>query len=154
MEFRRWAVVMSETTITEDNVVVLFKKFEDLQRDEAEITGEFMAEWERAYRKFDIVQAAINGDHVALAKFADPEVALAKSQVEGSIKTFGDTLVARVRSVATLASALKDAVSKRDGRLYGVTEVAKRSRRFAMAQDRRNYGPAAAVLPMERRDER
>jgi len=137
--------MMSDAQMTGENIVVLFKKFEDLQRDEQKILHEFCCEWEAAYKRFDVVQAAISGDNAALAKFDGTEVALAKSDVERSIKKFGDTGVADVGSVAKLAADLKAAVEKRNGRLFGFTALGKRSMRFAMAQDRRYYGPAATV---------
>ncbi len=134
---------MSENNM--ENVVVLFKKFEELQRDEDEIMREFLAEWEGAYQKFDVVQAAINGDNTTLAKFDNAEVSLAKAEVASSIRKFGDTKVAEVSSVAKLAGDLKAAVEKRNGRLFGFTALGKRSMRFAMASERRYYGPAATV---------
>jgi hypothetical protein len=131
--------------MTEGNIVVLFRTFEDLQRDEQKIMKDYFAEWEAAYARFDVAQAAINGDNTALAKFADADVSLAKAAVESSIRKYGDTGVADVGSVARLASDLKASVTKRDERLYGMSALAKRSRRFAMASERRYYGPAAAV---------
>jgi hypothetical protein len=132
-------------SMTGDNIVVLFRTFEDLQRDEQKIMKDYFAEWEAAYKRFDVAQAAISGDNTALAKFDNTEVALAKAEVESSIKKYGNTGVAEVSSVARLASDLKASVTKRDDRLYGMSALAKRSRRFAMASGRRYYGPAAAV---------
>ena len=49
-------------SMTEDNIVVLFKRFEDLKRDEDLILREYAEEWAESYVAFDVMQAAIGGD--------------------------------------------------------------------------------------------
>jgi hypothetical protein len=128
-------------------LIVLFKTIEELLRDEQTIMREYCEEWEAAYVKFDIAQAAIKGDNTALAKFDCADVALAKSEVASSVKKYGSTVVAEVSATAALANALKAAIEKRDRRLFGMTNLSKRAHRFAMASDRKNYGPGATSLP-------
>ena len=97
------------------------------------------------YVAFDVMQAAIGGDRTALAKFDNAAVMLAKAEVDAVVRKYGRPDIADMRSVAMLAKALEAAVKKRNDRLFGVGEVAKRSRRFAMASECKYFGPAASV---------
>ena len=121
------------------------KEFEDLKKNEDLILKEYADEWKAAYTRFDLAQAAISGDGTALAKFDNAEVAMAKAEVANAVRKYGTARVADVRSVARLVAELKAAVERRDDRLFGVGKLAKRSQRFAMASERKYYGPAATV---------
>jgi hypothetical protein len=125
-------------------LIVLFKSFAELQRDEDLILKQYAAEWERAYVIYDMTEAALNSDKTALAKFAGPELALAKAE---AARLKSKYRAPETQAMVTLVKSLKAAVEKRNDRLYGHTALAKRSMRFAMAQDRRNFGPAAKSLP-------
>jgi hypothetical protein len=129
----------------ENNVVPIFRTFDDLKHKEQRIMGEFLSEWEGAYRKFDAVQAAISGDSTALEKFATDEVVVAKYAVDNSIRKYGDAAVANIQSTATLAKTLKAAVDRRNERLFGLGALAARSLRFVTALQRRHCGPPASV---------
>ena len=122
---------MSENNV--ENIVPLFKTFEDLKSDEEQILKDFADEWERAYIQFEKRQ---------------PAVALAKAHAGHDCLKRADALLAKRNSIITLVNDLKAAVEKRDGRLFGFDELAKRSYRFATAE-RRNYGAAATILPIE-----
>jgi hypothetical protein len=136
---------MSKPMIEGSNIVPLFKNFAELQRDEDEILKQYAAEWERAYVIYDMTEAALNNDATALAKFAaSPEMALAKSEAQRLRSRYA---APETFAMVTLVKSLKAAVEKRNDRLYGHTALAKRSMRFAMAHDRRNYGTAANSLP-------
>jgi len=56
----------------ETNIVVLFKTFEDLQRDEDEIVADFQREWDDANAAFDLTYKTITADEAALTKWAAP----------------------------------------------------------------------------------
>jgi hypothetical protein len=132
----------------ENKIVPLFKTFEEMQRDEEEILKDFAAEWEHAYVLNDMAFAAIENDETAMAKFAgQPEMALAKAEVERQESKYSGDTLARVKATAALAKRLRAAVEKRDARLYGLSALAKRSMRFASAHARRSYGPGAPWLP-------
>ena len=135
---------MSDANISTENVVVLFKTFEDLKRDEDLILKEYAAEWEKAYVIFDMTEAALNNDAGALAKFIGPDLALAKAEAERLKSKY---TAPETQAMVTLVKSLKAAVDKRNERLFGYTALAKRSLRFASAHGRRNYGPGAASLP-------
>jgi hypothetical protein len=139
---------MDSAPMKEDNIVVLFKTFEDLKRDEDLILREYAEEWEKAYVVFDMTTAVIHDDQTAMAKFAGPEMALAKSEAERLKSQYGGSIaVAESKAMVTLVKGLKAAVEKRNERLFGHTSLAKRSLRFAMAHERRSYGPGAPALP-------
>ena len=125
------------------NVLPLFQKFEDMQREEQEALQEYASANERLFAKYDAVMAIVADDEPALAKFADSDVELAKAYV----RHHG----ARAKSEATTEAgiALLAALKRRNARLYGVGEVAKRSERFAMAVARRYRGPASEVTSIE-----
>jgi hypothetical protein len=135
---------MSNAEISMENVVVLFKSFEDLKRDEDLILKEYAEDWEKAYRIFDMTTAALNNDAAALAKFVGPELALAKADAERIKSKFA---VPDVQAMVTLVKSLKAAVDKRNARLFGCTALAKRSLRFASSHARKNFGPGATSLP-------
>lgn len=128
--------------INMENVVVLFKTFEDLKRDEDLILREYAEEWEKAYVIFDMTEAALTNDSAALAKFGGPELTLAKAEAARLKSKYH---APESQAMVTLVKSLKAAVDKRNERLFGVGEVARRSRRFAMASERRYFGPAASV---------
>jgi hypothetical protein len=140
---------MSSAPMTdEENIVVLFKTFEDLKRDEDKIIGEYEAEWAKAYSVWDLTRAVIDDDKTELAKFAAaPELALIKADVAASVKKYKDTAVANAHATAVCAASLRAAVEKRNNLLFGYSALAKRSLRFASAHASRNYGPGAASLP-------
>jgi hypothetical protein len=137
---------MSNAEINMENVVVLFKNFEDLKRDEGQILKEYAAEWERAYVMFDMTEVAFNKDETALAKFDGADLALAKSEAE-RLRSSGSMTTAKVQALVTLTKSLKAAVDRRNDRLFGHTALAKRSMRFASAHARRSYGAGATSLP-------
>jgi hypothetical protein len=122
---------MSENNV--ENIVPLFKSFEELKSDEEQILKDFAGEWEAAYVTFDERQ---------------PAVALAKVNAGNDCLKSADALLVKRNSIISLVNDLKAAVEKRNGRLFGFDELAKRSYRFATAQ-RRNYGAAATILSIE-----
>lgn len=150
-------------------ILPLFKKFEDLARDEEEIMADYVADWESAYEKFDRAQDIIR---TMEARATEPFKPLAKLEPENDspaallkairaefaevhaahdrIKREIEVNRERVRANATLAASLKAAIAKRNERLFGLGAVAKRSQRFAQAHSRKYYGPAAAVLSIDR----
>lgn len=126
-----------------NNIVPLFLDFATLQRQEHEIQQEFVNDWNAAYQRLDAVIAVIKSDQGELAKLATDDVDLAKTFVQ----QHGDRAKSEV--VRETGLALIAAARRRDERLYGVTELAKRSRRFAAAVDRRYRDPASAIISME-----
>jgi hypothetical protein len=135
---------MSNAPITEDNVVVLFKTFEDLKRDEDQILSEYEAEWAKAYSVWDMTNAAIDDDATAMAKFAGPEMTLAKTE---AARLKAKYRVPETQAMVTLVKSPKAAVEKRNDRLFGYTALARRSMRFASAHANKSYGPGATSLP-------
>jgi hypothetical protein len=135
---------MSKSTI-EGNIVPLFKNYEELHREECEIYKDHYDKWHAAYRKWDLVKAAIDNDENELSKLAagDSELDLAKSEAARLKKRYRDS--AEFFATVELAKYLRELVERHNDRLFGMSALAKRSMRFAMAQDRRNYGPAATV---------
>jgi hypothetical protein len=127
------------------NVLPLFQNFEQMQHEEREALQEYATDNEKIFAKYDAVMAIVADDEPALAKFADSDVELAKSYV----RQHG----ARATSEATFeaGAALLAALKRRNARLYGVGELAKRTQRFAMAVSRRYDGPTSAVVAMEKK---
>lgn len=162
------------------NVLPIFKSFTELEQDQQEIMSTFAAEWTEAYRLFDVAQAKIAKTestpgaeppqpslHLTKIMASMQQVALSDSfkklageAVEAlrEIKAGAGTVAAELRVVKLKAEAnrdlvdrLKVAIKKRNEAIYGNNEVAKRSARFATAHSRRYYGPAATVLPIDRK---
>jgi hypothetical protein len=160
--------------INMENVVVLFKTFEDLKRDEDLILKECSAQWDDAFSAFEVARdSVLAGDGAALAKVVDTAssfAALKKSGRYAALKKLDPSLCAKIDKISsefaivaaehhrlkteitakleviqTLHNARAAAIEKRNDRLYGNTALARRSLRFAMASDRRYYGPAATV---------
>jgi hypothetical protein len=130
-----------------DNVLPLFKTYEEMHADECEIHKQHYDDWHAAYRRWDLVNAALADDETELHKLAagDTELQLAKSEAQRLKKQHGG--IAEFLADGELASKLRSLVEKRNERLYGLGALAKRSMRFASAQARKNYGPGATSLP-------
>jgi hypothetical protein len=146
----------------ENNVIVpLFVDFETLQRQEQEITTEFQAEIDAAQKVFDSTFAALRQDTETLRKFESADQALAKATADRLLaenrarpafaKAGMGTIVAAAKFDAKniALTAVRDALLKRNHRLYGVGEAAMRTQRFAMAVSRRYHGPASDVVSIE-----
>jgi hypothetical protein len=125
--------------INRGNVVPIFQTHAELQRTEQEAHERLSQEWEAAYRKHDMVQGVIAGNAELLAKSAESEIALAKNYVERHGAN------AEYEAMKTLVHTLKNLADDYNAKLFGVGEIAKRSMRFASAQKRHYYGPAATV---------
>lgn len=126
-----------------ENVVPIFVTSDQMMAEQAEAEAEYATENLRIFAKFDAVCAVITGDPSALAKVADGEVDLAKAFVEQN----GD--MAQCRANYEAAIALKAAITRRNDRIYGVNEMAKRARRFASAVARRYSGPTSEVTQIK-----
>jgi hypothetical protein len=138
--------MMSESTIAEDTKIVpLFRTYAEMQQDECAIYKEHYDAWHAAYRRWDLVNAALADDDTELNKLAasDPEMALAKSDAERLRKLYHP----EISATAELASTLRKLCEKRNERLYGLGALARRSQRFASAHANRSFGPAAESLP-------
>jgi hypothetical protein len=162
--------------IEETNIVPLFKTYEELISDEKKILADCETESEAAFKAFEVARDAIISDDVALAKVVDttvsPLAALKKFSRYAALAKLYPALFAQIETMSnqfavvsaehkalkkqistkreviqTLENARKAAIDKRDGRLFGLTALAKRSMRFASAHERRNYGPGATSLP-------
>jgi hypothetical protein len=159
---------MSES-IEEENVVVLFRTFDELASDEAKIIAEYHQEWEQAYKAYDAAQSAVAASLAKVIPY-DPHISkmfgalkkLAQEMPErrSEIETMSADLtelaagsatlkrrLAEQQALTSLSRSLATAVTKRDERLYGFGALARRSQRFANAQARKSYGPAATSLP-------
>jgi hypothetical protein len=133
--------------VTEENKIVpLFKNFEQLHEEECVIYKEHYDAWHAAYRKWDLIKAALADDTAELNKLAagDAEMALAKSEAARLKKQY--RYHPDFYATADLVNTLKALVEKRDGRLFGLGAVAKRSMRFARAHASKNFGPGATSL--------
>jgi hypothetical protein len=159
------------------NIVPLFKTFDELERDQLEIIEQFRTDWDAAWKTFEAARSAIETDKAALAKLGDepPDrsltlAPLTKAEPYASVyKTYNDLVsefarvkaenrrlkarlnieLAKRQAVATLKMSREAAIRKRDERLWGHSTVAKRSARFANAQSRPYFGPAATVSALE-----
>jgi hypothetical protein len=123
---------------TGDNIVQLFKTYEQMHADECAIYKEHYDAWHAAYHRWDLVKAALADDPPAeLAKLAagDGELALAKSDA-ARLKT--TCCYPDVAADAELAKKLRALEEKNAERLFGLSALAKRSMRFASAHGRRN----------------
>lgn len=144
-----------------ENIVPLFVDFETLQRLEREITAEFQAEIDAAQKVFGLTFAALRQDTETLRKFdsADQTLAkatsarlLAENRARSAFAKAGmDTIVAAAKFDAKniALTAVRDALLKRNARLFGVGESAKRRQRFAASVSRRYVGPASDVVTIE-----
>lgn len=136
--------------IGESNVVPLFKTFEELQSDEAEIIADFNAELDEATKLLELTFAALQDDGDALAKLDSADLTLAKSTADRLLAErrrqnpkFGfATVVALAKLGAKTAAltAVRDALLKRNRRLFGLDNLAKRSARHAAAMARSSAG--------------
>lgn len=129
----------------------LFRSFEDLQRDEQRALQDFGKEWTGAFATFDLAGIVVEKMKAALAsaptaKNDTSEIGVAHSEEVDRLRKAYDIEAARHNALAALVEKLKAAVERRNERLYGMTAVAKRSMRFASAQQRRYHGPAATVI--------
>ena len=134
---------MTGQTNTWGNVVPLFKTFEELHRDEIAIFKHHHDEWTAAFRQWDLVCAALQNDEGELTKLAGAgaELSIAKA----AAARFKAHPAPELAAAADLAKRLRALAEDRDERLFGLGDVAKRSLRFASAQQRRYHGPAASV---------
>jgi hypothetical protein len=136
---------------SEDNIVPLFKTFEQLHSDECLIYREHYDNWHAAYRRWDLIKAVLADDDGAeLSKLAaaDSELGFAKSEAARLKKAHGAQL-AGFYACVELTAYLRSLVEKRNARLYGLNALAKRSMRFASAQANKFYGAGAWSLPAE-----
>src|SRR5437763_1981813 len=122
-----------------DNIVPIFVTPEQLARNEQEVEQWFAKEGEAAYPKINAAQAVIDGDADLLSKCAETEIGLAKPHVD----RYGAT--AEYEAMKTLVRKLKDLADRRNERLHGASELAKRAMSFASARERRYHGPVASV---------
>ena len=144
----------------EEKIVVLFKKYEDLKSDEARIVERFEEEWGKAHTAFDLAEvgiANIEAELPALEKAAQAAgAALAKSgnttdtlkQIKADMALLSKRLEiqqAKQAAMRGLLNAKREALDERNGKMFGLGDLAKRSLRFAKAQQRHYYGPAATV---------
>jgi hypothetical protein len=132
------------------NVVPLFKTFEQLQSDEAEILADYEAELDAAVKADDLARAGLGIDKDELSKLNTVDRELAKAAADRLLgEARGDVAIAKANLRTEGLTAIRDALRKRNERLFGIGELAKRSRRFATAASRRYYGPAASVTSLE-----
>jgi hypothetical protein len=126
-----------------ENVLPLFQSFEEMQREEHAALQEYADTTERIFAKYDTVLAIVADDEPVLAKFAESDVDVAKAYVQQHGKS------AKSGATYECGVALVAAIKRRNARLYGVGELAKRSRRFAASVSRRYAGPVSDVVAME-----
>lgn len=151
-------------------VVPLFRSYAELQEDEAKIMSEYATAWEAAFVCHDLAEVEIAKMESApagaslyksdpidqiITKLAGHGIAdnlkLIKSSFEDlrdrnrDLKKQLEIIVARRKAQADLIAGLKAAVQKRDDRLFGLGDVAKRSLRFASVQRRQYHGAPATV---------
>jgi hypothetical protein len=150
-----------------NKIVVLFKTFTELARDEEQIIADYYADWEQAYKVYDAAQSAVAAPLVvtddprisamfaALKKLAK-QMPERRSEIEKAsadlteLATGSATSKRRLaerQALTSLSRSLQTAVAKCEGRLHGFGALAKRSQRFANAQMRKSYGPGANLLP-------
>jgi hypothetical protein len=129
-----------------EKVVPLFQDYETVQREQYEICAEHLAAWNEAGELWKATCAAIDANNNELAKFAAPQVTLAKAEASRLLAKNRDIAVlAKMAATYELHERLQAVTQKRNDRLWGLNAVAKRSARFASAQPRR-YPTAATVL--------
>jgi hypothetical protein len=154
--------------INMENVVVIFRTFEELQRDQDLILADFEKQWQDAWDAFEVARDALRAEDeggtlakVIATPFFAARTLAALTKFDPSLRAEIDELSSQFAKVAAehhrltkqhevlqnLESARKAAIEKRDGRLYGFGKLARRSQRFASAHERKNYGPGGASLP-------
>lgn len=160
--------------MTEDNIVPIFKTFDELQADESAIVTDLEREWAEANQAYDAamervamikkappgdISEAYTGTVTALKKFAKlnpPSASTCHKIIQdlAAIETHridlaGELAIARAENdaITKLIGARKAALNKRDERMFGFGALARRSQRFATAQLNKSYGPGAASLP-------
>ena len=138
---------MSTPSTSENNIVVLFRSFDELAQEQHEIEAQYHIDWHKAYAVYDRTIAALEGDDTALAKFEAPEIALAKAEAARLKSENWRISLAKMDVVRKLAETLVALTDARNERLYGFNALVKRSVRFAAAQERRHYGAGAGSLP-------
>ena len=137
--------------IKESNVVPLFmKSFEELQHAEQQIIDDFNAELDAAQKVFDLTFTALRQDTKALRKFESADQTLAKATADRLLaenrgrpafaKAGMGTIVAGAKLDAKniALTAARDALLKRNRRLFGLDALSKRSaRRIAALSSRK-----------------
>jgi hypothetical protein len=112
-----------------NNVVPLFKPLEELESDEDIILEEYFAEWEAAFCRYDERK---------------PAIAFAKANAGNNMLKCIDAVIAEQNSLKTLVNDLKASKANCEERMFGFSELAKRSYRLA-TRERRRYRAAATV---------
>ena len=160
-----------------NNIVPIFKTFDELQHDHDEIRKDFENDWLEAFKIFDVARAAVlDEDKATLAKIVDTEpspfAALKKSGALAALAKFDPELSAKIdkmssefavvvaehnrlkKEITAGREAIKNlndgraaAIQKHDERLFGFGALRRRSQRFASAHERKNFGPGATSLP-------
>jgi hypothetical protein len=147
--------------MTKDNVVPIFKTFDELQADESAIATDATREWNEANQAFDAamskvaalrknppgdISAAYTSTIAALKKLAKQSPATASTcnsmihdlaaLEKRRIEFVGELAISRAETdaLSKLIGARKAALEKRDRRMFGFGALAKRSQRFATAQ--------------------
>jgi hypothetical protein len=159
---------------TGDNIVPLFRTFDELQANETAIAVDAVREWNEANQAYDAAMSKvaalkknppgdISEDYprtiAALKKMATQNPSAA-STCNSMIQDLAALEIHRIDlasklaisqaetdALAQLGAARKAVIEKRDQRMFGFGALARRSQRFATAQLNKAYGPGAASLP-------
>lgn len=118
--------------IQESTIVPLFKTFAELQRDEQEIIADFNAELDTAQKILDLTFAALRND--TLSKLDSADQALAKTTANRLLaNNNGCPTRAKFDAQTAALTAVRDALLKRNRRLFGHDALSKRSARHIAA---------------------
>ena len=112
-----------------ENVIVLFKSQEELQRDWQQMRANADAEWSAIFRENGLIKAALNGDVGTLAKAADSDVVLAKIEATRLKSERGDLFAEHELHLQTLLK-VRDWLNEFNRKNDEHDRLTKRSERF------------------------
>lgn len=115
----------------ETNIVPLFKNsFEELQIDEQQIYADFNADMDAIEKLYHLTVATLHGDAEELSKFDGADQTLGKVAADRLVdKNRGRVSSAKIEAGSIALATARDALLKRDRRLFGLDALSKRSAR-------------------------
>jgi hypothetical protein len=123
---------------TEDNVVVLFKTFEELQRDERQIVADLDGDLDEILRRCELAIIGLEGDSTELAKLGGADQQLAKSAATRLLfENHNCDTAARMQAHNECLRAAIEARKKADKLMHGHGALCRRSARRAAAVARK-----------------
>jgi hypothetical protein len=115
------------------------KSFDELQRFEQQVMDDFNAELDQAQKVFDLTSAALRQDAEVLRKLDSADQTLAKAAADRLLAdNRGSVAIAKADAINIGMTAVRDALLKRNQRLFSLNALSKRSARHLAAMANRS----------------